>query len=433
MKKNYTQLILLLAGIFNLLATGCASSDTPAQLENNNFSFYIKMPDPITVETKADIGTKEEPITVNDVWILQYLANDNSLFRCLYIDNQSNQITSESSNYLVKIQTPETEDQKFSDVESRFYIIVNGGAELLNDFKGDALVTTNRSEDALKKIMTYIDYKYQATNTTPPGLLTAGPIIYKPTATSADAETAPTKADENTGGGSETGTNDGGTNEGGTNDGSNGEEIPAVSTDKVVFISRMYRAYAKVKVNINFQADEKFPNSSFTVTECTVNNLPSWGSSDNKKIALYTPTNIVGGYPNVEGFESLTNTYNASNPSFSFYMPENLRGIGKSTSFEDKNKTENGPGRSLEGCTFLTVKGNYIYDSTKPSQDPIKVEYTFYLGGNLTNDYNIDRDHLYNLTLNLKGANSADWRVKITDGNVAVFDEVTEINNKVDF
>lgn len=431
MKKNYTQLILLLAGIFNLLATGCTSSDTPAQPENNNFSFYIKMPDPITVETKADIGTADEPITVNDVWILQYLANDNSLFRCLYIDNQSNQITSEGGNYLVKIQTPETEDQKFSDVESRFYIIVNGGTGLLDDFKADA-VGTDKSEDALKKIMTFIDYKYQATNSIPPGLLTAGPIIYKPTTTSTDADTDSTKADENTGGGSETGTNDGGTNEGGTNDGSNGEEAPAVSTDKVVFISRMYRAYAKVKVNIKFTADAKFPNSSFTVTECTVNNLPSWGSSDNKKIALYTPTNIEGGYPDVEGFESLTKTYNESNPSFSFYMPENLRGTGKSTSFEDKNKSGNGPGTSgsLEGCTYLTVKGEYRYERT---QDPIKVEYTFYLGGNLTNDYNIERDHLYNLTLNLKGANSADWRVKITDGNVAVFDEVTEINNKVDF
>lgn len=424
MKKNYTQLILLLAGIFNLLATGCASSDTPAQPENNNFSFYIKMPDPITVETKADIGTKEEPITVNDVWILQYLANG-TLSQCLYIDDKY-KITSEDNNYLVKIQTPDTPDERFSDVESRFYIIVNGGAGLLNDFKAEAVVT-DKTEAALKKIMTYIDYNYLTTNTTPPGLLTAGPIAYKPTTTSADAETYPTKADEGTGGGSETGTN-----EGGTNEGSNGEENPAASTDKVVFISRMYRAYAKVKVNINFQADEKFPNSSFTVTECTVNNLPSWGSAENNTIALYTPAITDAGYPTTDKVtESLK--FSSSNSSFSFYMPENLRGIGKSTSFEDKNKTENGPGRSLEGCTFLTVKGNYIYDSTKPSQNPIKVEYTFYLGGNLTNDYNIERDHLYNLTLNLKGANSADWRVKITDGNVAVFDEVTEINNKVDF
>lgn len=417
MKKNYTQLILLLAGIFNLLATGCASSDTPAQPENNNFSFYIKMPDPITVETKADIGTQDEPITVNDVWILQYLANDNSLFRCLYID-QSNQITSEGGNYLVKIQTPDTSEEKFSDVESRFYIIVNGGVNLLNGFNGGV----DESEEALKKIMTFIDYNYQSKN--PPGLLTAGPIAYKPTTTSTDAETDPTKADENTGGGSETGTNDGGTNE---------EENPAASTDKVVFISRMYRAYAKVKVNINFQADEKFPNSSFTVMECTVTNLPSWGSSSDKTIALYTPTTTAGGYPEVKGFETLTLSYgNETNPSFSFYMPENLRGIGQGTSFEDKNKSGNGPGTSgsLEGCTYLTVKGEYRYERT---QDPIKVEYTFYLGGNLINDYNIERDHLYNLTLNLKGANSADWRVKITDGNVAVFDEVTEINNKVDF
>lgn len=421
MKKNYTQLILLLAGIFNLLAIGCTSSDMPAQPANNNFSFYIKMPDPITVETKADIGTQDEPIAVNDVWILQYLANG-TLSQCLYIDDKY-KITSEDNNYLVKIQTPETEDQKFSDVESRFYIIVNGGAELLNDFKGGV----DDSESALKMINTFIEY--QTTNATPPGLLTAGPIAYKPTTTSTDAETYPTKADENTGGGSETGTNDGGTNEGGTNEGSNGEENPAVSTDKVVFISRMYRAYAKVKVDIKFTADAKFPNSSFTVTECTVTNLPSWGNSSDKTIALYTPTTTAGGYPTTDKVtESLK--FSSSNSSFSFYMPENLRGIGQGTSFEDKNKPGNGPNGSLTGCTYLTVKGDYKYEST---QSPIKVEYTFYLGGNLINDYNIERDHLYNLTLNLKGANSADWRVKITDGNVAVFDEVTEINNKIDF
>lgn len=421
MKKNYTQLILLLAGIFNLLATGCTPSDTPAQPANNNFCFYIKMPDPITVETKADIGTADEPITVNDVWILQYLANG-TLSQCLYID-EIDKITSEDKNYLVKIQTPETEDQKFSDVESHFYIIVNGGAELLNGFKGGV----DDSENALKMINTFIEY--QATNPTPPGLLTAGPITYKPTTTSTDAETDPTKADENTDGGSETGTNDGGTNEGDTNEGSNGEENPAASTDKVVFISRMYRAYAKVNVDIKFTADAKFPNSSFTVTECTVNNLPSWGNSSDKTIALYTPTTTAGGYPTTDKVtESLK--FSSSNSSFSFYMPENLRGIGQGTSFEDKNKPENGPGGSLDGCTYLTVKGDYKYEST---QDPIKVEYTFYLGGNLINDYNIERDHLYNLTLNLKGANSADWRVKITDGNVAVFDEVTEINNEIDF
>lgn len=427
MKKNYTQLILLLAGIFNLLATGCTSSDIPTQPHNGNFSFYIKMPDPITVETKADIGTADEPITVNNVWILQYLTNDNSLFRCLYIDNTSDQITNDGNN-LVKVKTPDTQDEKFSDVESRFYIIVNGGEELLNGFNAET-VEANKSEEALKKIITFTNYNYQAASTTPPGLLTAGPITYKPTAASSDAETEPTKTDENISDGSETGINDEG-----TNDGSNGEETPTESTEKVVFITRMYRAYAKVNVNINFQPNNKFPNSSFTVTECTVNNLPSWGSNEDKTIALYTPAITDAGYPTTDKVtESLTfSSSNASDPSFSFYMPENLRGTGQGTSFEDKNKHGNGPGTSgsLEGCTYLTVKGDYKYDN---AQSPIKVEYTFYLGGNLTNDYNIERDHLYNLTLNLKGANSADWRVKITDGNVAVFDEVKEINNEVDF
>ncbi|MCS2529313.1 hypothetical protein NXV85_17400 [Bacteroides fragilis] len=48
-------------------------------------------------------------------------------------------------------------------------------------------------------------------------------------------------------------------------------------------------------------------------------------------------------------------------------------------------------------------------------------------------DYNIRRDYLYNLTVNISGANSADVRVMITDGNVVMFDavEVLPVNNVV--
>lgn len=58
-----------------------------------------------------------------------------------------------------------------------------------------------------------------------------------------------------------------------------------------------------------------------------------------------------------------------------------------------------------------------------------KVKYTFYLGGNFTNDYNIARDYSYDITFRIAGPNSADVRVEITDGNVAIFDEVDVIKN----
>ena len=89
------------------------------------------------------------------------------------------------------------------------------------------------------------------------------------------------------------------------------------------------------------------------------------------------------------------------------------------------------PDGKLTGCTYLTLKGTYKYSSSHANG--IKVEYRFYLGDNLTNNYNIQRDHHYDLTINIKGANSADLRVKITDGNVAVFDDVDTIENEVSF
>lgn len=49
------------------------------------------------------------------------------------------------------------------------------------------------------------------------------------------------------------------------------------------------------------------------------------------------------------------------------------------------------------------------------------------------NDYNIQRGMFYDMTLYINGANSADVRVTITDGNVIVFDKVVEITNTVEF
>ena len=61
------------------------------------------------------------------------------------------------------------------------------------------------------------------------------------------------------------------------------------------------------------------------------------------------------------------------------------------------------------------------------------VEYKFYLGGDLVTDYNIYRDYHYKLTVNIAGPNSADLRVTITNGNVAVFDDVDNVENTVNF
>ena len=86
-----------------------------------------------------------------------------------------------------------------------------------------------------------------------------------------------------------------------------------------------------------------------------------------------------------------------------------------------------GDGGSLDGCTRLVLEAAYTYPGAINS---IAVEYCIYLGGNLMNDYNVQRGYEYNLNVQISGANSGDVRVTITNGNVVVFDEVETINKK---
>lgn len=412
MEKRSKQLLMALAGMIYLLVTGCSSPDIPVQPEKGGFCFYLNMPAPMTVETKtgANIGNADDQIAVNDVWIIQYLESDKTKpFRCLYISGSDN-ITSEG-NYLVKIKTPDNNENKFSDVQSDFFIIVNGGGNLLS-------TDYSSSESDLLAMKTYMENSGYLSVTTP--LLTAGPIVYTPKTGDGTATTDETPATD------EPAINDPTTNE------------PA--TEKVVFVSRMYRAYAKVAVKVNFQPDKDyFPNASFTVTKCTATNLPLWKGASDGTDGTGDKANVIALYESSEGYPSASDvtgseTWSPSSAqnqySFSFYMPENLRGTGSSKTFEGKNQESNGPNGTLTGCTCITIEGEYRYDT---NQSPITVKYTFYPGVDLTSDYNIKRDHCYNLTLNLKGANSADLRVSITNGNVAVFDKVVTIDNTVEF
>lgn len=388
MKKKSIYYFLLL---LTLLFTGCEATEDSGGMDNGkmcDFQFCLKLPESISVETKVTIG--DEKITVNNVWILQYNASG-EFIKSLYKEDKASDDNDfvKENDYMVRINTDATSDtEKFSDIVSCFYIIVNGGETLLKDFKG--------TETELKA--TTVDFTAPTGST--PTLLTSGPSKYDPKTTSSGS----TEGDK-----------------------------------KVVFVSRLFRAYAKVTVRVQFN------DASASLSEMTaaITNIP-------QKMALYT----AGGgssnskYPaTIDGttmkttetaFSGLTST---AGSSAYFCMPENLRGLGISESFEGKNKESNGPGSTsvttstpdgkLTGCTYLTLKGTYKYASSHTAG--IKVEYRFYLGDNLTNNYNIQRDHHYDLIINIKGANSADLRVKITDGNVAVFDDVDTIENEVSF
>lgn len=113
-----------------------------------------------------------------------------------------------------------------------------------------------------------------------------------------------------------------------------------------------------------------------------------------------------------EVFPSSNNPSGASDGeyvTYTYYIPTNLRGTTAST--VQYNKGINAP----EGSTFFRLYGTY-----GASQTPI--EYTYYLGENLTNNFNILPNHkyTYNIVINAKGDERIDHR--ITDYKEVIFD-----------
>ena len=194
------------------------------------------------------------------------------------------------------------------------------------------------------------------------------------------------------------------------------------------------RAYATISLSWNKKGDLAANNlSSLVVKSVSLYNVPA-------HMALYTRGggSIKDKYPaDKDGSTAITSTTGTQittnlgpSSSFEFYMPENLRGMGTAASFMEKSIPTKGPDGKLDYCTYIKLSGEYKYAGASA---PIGVNYLLHLGGNLMTDYNIRRDYLYNLTVNISGANSADVRMTITDGNVVMFDavEVLPVNNVV--
>lgn len=349
------------------LFTACDAS-LPVTDDANPDELIIRLalPAPLEVTTKAE-GDMFEELPVNDVWVLQYAKETNVLLKAGKYSGKN--IGSESQG-VINVKT-----SGFMGVDSYFYVIANGG----NDFlaQSDTLVGDGKTPitvaDLKKKTKELSNY------TALPTFATADSIVL----TSADIE-------ENGG--------------------------------KAILVAPLQRAFARV--NVKWGTTDTF-KGKLVIKEVKVCNVP-------KVMAAYVRGGgaISDKYPeinstNIRDEISITTGDLTAGSTQKFYMPENLRGMGTGRTLAEKNMPAKGPGGSLGGCTFILMSGEYQYLLPNGSlSSPIKVQYKIYLGGNLTNDYNIQRGYSYELTVNISGANSADVRVTITDGGVVVFDDV---------
>lgn len=363
------------------------------------FQFMLKAPGTIEVDTKG-IDTKAKAIlklgetAVYNVWILQFKSDGTELLKAVFANQDDIQSVGGDDTYDQLLIQLTKEGMRFKNEDSVFYIIVNGEAstateETANLFVAAGGIPATLTEGDLMAKTKDITYSADG-SATGANILSSGPTAYKKDGTNTDM--------------------------------------------KLVILSRMYRAFAKVTVHV--ESSIKAVDGQFSLIPTTpviIANVP-------KKTRLYDDGSSP--YP----ASGTTNFYDETPVSGitlgekdgTFYLAENIRGTGTATSAQEKNIGSKGPGGTLNDCTYLLVKGQYKYylgqiSGASKYSDPIDVEYKFYLGGDLVTDYNIYRDYHYKITVDIAGPNSADYRVKITNGNVAVFDDADTVENEVTF
>ena len=330
-------------------------------------------------------------VSINDVWVVQFDADGKMLHAVCYGSDKISDFG--TSGALVQVETG-----NFSDVSGTFRIIVNFG-ESQSQLVAFSKNTNAQKVDLEGIVISYSSYKSQQ------NYLVSDDIEFKGTDTSG----------------------------------------------KAVLLAGLSYAYSWIDVK---WTNKVASPARFTLQSITAYNLP-------ESFALESRAGTtVGAYP---AADQITNTYPVDtdatdnglsvNGTYTFYMPENLRGVGCGKSFQEKNLNAYGPktdgkaptlgsdgkpetGGDLSKCTYIDLVGSYwySYSSAAPTAtSPISVRYRLYLGGNLVNDYNVRRGYHYTITVQISGANSGDVRVTITNGNVVVFDKVETIDKVVDF
>lgn len=227
-----------LACLLLLLAATACEGDAGGVGEKTQFVFKLELPPALEVTTRAETPSLDG-ISIEDVWVVQYNATGNTGDDGKFL-NAACFTSGGTLDLKDKILTVDTQSAEFSQVSSRFYVIVNAGSTFLDNFKNSE--TSDKSEKALQAMqvsLTNIADNIKAELK----LMTAGPLDYTP-----------------------------------GND------------KKVVLTAPLNRAYAKVSVTWNNTG-----TGTFAITGMDVYNLPN-------KMALYTrgDGNLSSTYPTLD-------------------------------------------------------------------------------------------------------------------------------------
>ncbi len=185
--------------------------------------------------------------------------------------------------------------------------------------------------------------------------------------------------------------------------------FPSV-TESTAMNLTLKRNCAKVEVNLKNNAFDKTGDNKVIIEAvqlCNVNAkhyyVSDFARSAGDAIDFEDPFNNVIPMRFDEPEEAVT-ANDGSVQTFSFYVPANLRGQGANTDASASQKGKN-QGAPL-GATCLRVYAHY-------GDEALPIVYTYYLGGDLVNDFDLkpNTKYTYNITVSGKGTPANDYRI----------------------
>ena len=181
--------------------------------------------------------------------------------------------------------------------------------------------------------------------------------------------------------------------------------VPRIGTDSDPL--QLKRNCAKVTVNVTNETSGPDAVTIDQVRLCSVNRRYYLAAHLDGGIFrdVYSPSQP-------QRFDAEPEAFSGPSQTYTFYVPLNLRGDNGSSTQTGKNL--NAPA----GATCFRLYGHYGADSP--------VVYTYYLGGDLVSDFNLEanKSYTYDITLSAKGDPDSDSRVEdlgeiriLTDAN----------------
>ncbi|MCI1682871.1 MAG: DUF4906 domain-containing protein [Bacteroides sp.] len=151
------------------------------------------------------------------------------------------------------------------------------------------------------------------------------------------------------------------------------------------------RMAARIELNCSLVESAR---DTLSLQQLRVCNVPN-------RLSYTSPT---GNYPvSPTGAEFLSTAYEAvdnNGGSFTFYLPENLRGVGTNETTDERYKT------GVEYATYVELSG--------VTASGWGFTYRIYPGADAYNDYNLKRNTVYRMNLTVAGISKSDARISLS-------------------